>query len=74
MTTIDFFDGHGEHIATIHVRHTRVLSVKVDENLLREIDELVRELGYENRSVFIREALVFYLNLKRGLKCRCECG
>jgi len=41
----------------------RVLTVKIEEKLLNEIDKRARELGYRSRSEFVREALEFYLRI-----------
>ena len=58
------------------VSRKRVVSVKLEETLLALLDEVWRSLGYQNRSQFIREAIVWYMMIvrsaNRGL-CICEC-
>ena len=44
----------------------QVVSFKVDELFLLEIDRFVAEYGFKNRSDFIREAIVFYMNWLRS--------
>lgn len=36
---------------------TEMITVKMDENFLKEIDEVVKTQGYQNRTEFIRNAL-----------------
>ena len=55
----------------------RVVSVKLEETLVEMLDDLWRSLGYQNRSEFIREAIVWYMAavraIARGL-CVCDCS
>ncbi len=46
----------------------KVVSVKLDVEIIDEIDRVWRSLGYSNRSEFLREAILFYLQFvkKRG--------
>lgn len=41
----------------------RIITVKVEEDLINRLDRVVRELGYKSRSELIREALEFYLKM-----------
>jgi len=50
-------------IIEIDIGYPKVVSVKLDMALLKEIDELCRQLNYRSRSEFIREALRLYVNL-----------
>ncbi len=46
----------------------KVVSVKLDVEIIDEIDRVWRSLGYSNRSEFLREAILFYLQFvkRRG--------
>ena len=67
---------------TIFVRiapRLRVVSVKIDEYLLRIVDDVWKTLGYASRSEFIREAIVWYLHAIRVSSsgrtiCVCPCS
>jgi len=39
----------------------KVVSVKLDVDIIEELDRLWRKLGYNSRSEFIREAILFYM-------------
>jgi len=39
----------------------KVVSVKLDVDIIEELDKLWRRLGYNSRSEFIREAILFYM-------------
>jgi metal-responsive CopG/Arc/MetJ family transcriptional regulator len=41
----------------------KVVSIKLEVDLLEEIDRLWRSLGYTSRSEFIREALIYYMQV-----------
>ncbi len=55
----------------------KVVSVKIEERLLEEIDDTWRALGYGSRSEFIREAVIYYMLVRRALAatnlCLCDC-
>ncbi len=55
----------------------KVVSVKIEERLLEEIDRAWRELGYGSRSEFIREAVIYYMLVRRAMNatnlCLCSC-
>ncbi|WP_240872155.1 ribbon-helix-helix domain-containing protein [Acidianus infernus] len=44
----------------------KVISVRLKEELVREVDRKYKELGFDNRTEFIKEALKFYLTKKLG--------
>ncbi len=54
----------------------KVVSVKMEETLIYELDRLWRQLGYSSRSEFIREAIVYYMMIVRAVRqsglCLCE--
>ena len=56
----------------------KVVSVKMEETLIYELDRLWRSLGYQSRSEFIREAIVYYMMIVRAVRqsglCLCECS
>ncbi|HIP85198.1 MAG TPA: ribbon-helix-helix protein, CopG family [Pyrodictium sp.] len=39
----------------------KVVSIKLDVDIIEELDKLWRKLGYNSRSEFIREAILFYM-------------
>ncbi|WP_221287069.1 ribbon-helix-helix protein, CopG family [Stygiolobus caldivivus] len=39
----------------------KTISFKLDEDFLREIDEMVKIMGYSNRSDLIRDAIIAYI-------------
>ena len=39
----------------------KTISFKLDEDFLREIDEMVKIMGYNNRSDLIRDAIIAYI-------------
>jgi len=49
------------------VPNTVTITFKVDDELLKKVDLLVRELGFQNRSELIREAIVTYLKYLDGI-------
>ncbi|MEZ0290700.1 MAG: ribbon-helix-helix domain-containing protein [Sulfolobales archaeon] len=46
-----------------HATKTRIVSIKIDKELLDEIDRIWRRLGYSSRSNFLRDALQVYLKI-----------
>ena len=59
------------------VSRKRVVSVKLEETLLAMLDEVWRSFGYQNRSQFIREAIIWYMMMVRSAKkglCLCDCS
>ena len=50
-----------EELELIVTPPKRVVSVKLDVDLIEYIDSILPRYGYSNRSEFIREAIMFYL-------------
>jgi len=49
----------------------KVVSVKLDIDIIEELDRLWKKLGYNSRSEFIREAILFYMQyVQEKLKAR----
>lgn len=42
---------------------TKVISIKIDTEMLKETDFIYRKRGFKSRSEFIREAIAIYLEL-----------
>ncbi|ARM76258.1 ribbon-helix-helix domain-containing protein [Acidianus manzaensis] len=42
----------------------KVISVRLKEELVRQIDNRYKQLGFDSRTDFIKEAIKFYLNRK----------
>ena len=77
MSVITLHDGYGNVIAAERFTQKRVVSVKLEEHFIQIIDEFWQRHGYENRSQFIREAIVWYMNLIRAIErglCVCDCN
>ncbi len=47
----------------VDIKSSKVLSIKIDSELLATIDKMWRDLGYTSRSEFIRESLIVVLKL-----------
>jgi metal-responsive CopG/Arc/MetJ family transcriptional regulator len=41
----------------------KVVSIKLEVDIIREIDEVWKKLGYSSRSEFIREAILYYAQI-----------
>ncbi len=53
-----------EHVIDVPVPSPkRVVSVKLEVELIEEMDRLWRLLGYNSRSDFIREAILYYMQI-----------
>ncbi len=59
------------NVIELDITFTKVVSVKLDIKLLKEIDELYKAFGYRTRSELIREALLLHLSLLK--KCGRSC-
>lgn len=57
-------------IDVIIVPPKKVVSVKLDADLIAEIDRLWRKHGYQSRSDFIREAILCYIQLLSSREAR----
>ncbi|MET1102181.1 MAG: ribbon-helix-helix domain-containing protein [Pyrodictiaceae archaeon] len=62
----------GETFDIIIVPPKRVISVKLEAELVNLLDRIWREYGYSSRSEFIREAIMYYIqfltNSRRRVK------
>jgi metal-responsive CopG/Arc/MetJ family transcriptional regulator len=47
----------------LDIKIPRVVSIKIDQKKLRQIDDLMRKTGYKNRSDLIRDAIEIYLKI-----------
>ncbi len=47
----------------LDIKIPRVVSIKIDQKKLRQIDNLMRKTGYKNRSDLIRDAIDIYLKI-----------
>ena len=47
----------------LDIKIPRVVSIKIDQKKLRQIDDLMRKTGYKNRSDLIRDAIDIYLKI-----------
>ncbi len=47
----------------LDIKMPRVVSIKIDQKKLRQIDDLMRKTGYKNRSELIRDAIDIYLKI-----------
>ena len=71
-------NGAGDFFELPAESRKKVVSVKMEETLIYELDRLWRSLGYSSRSEFIREAIVYYMMIVRAVRqsglCLCECN
>ncbi|HIP56542.1 MAG TPA: ribbon-helix-helix protein, CopG family [Ignisphaera aggregans] len=51
------------NVIEINIGYTKVISVKLDLSLLKELDDTYRRYNFQSRSELIREALRLYLTL-----------
>lgn len=51
----------------IDMSSTKVVSVKLNAEVVHELDKLCKDLNFSNRSELIREALSLYLSLVKRL-------
>jgi len=47
----------------LDIRVPRVVSIKLDQKKLRQIDDMVKKTGYKNRSELIRDAIEIYMKI-----------
>jgi len=47
----------------LDIRATKIVSVKLDVDVIYELDKMVRRHNFKSRSEFIREALSLYIKL-----------
>nr|WP_237243957.1 ribbon-helix-helix domain-containing protein [Saccharolobus solfataricus] len=64
MTTLKKVD---EQTFELEITGTVTISFKLEDEFIRKVDNIARNLGYANRSDFIRDAIIYYLGyLKRN--------
>ncbi len=51
------------NVIEINLGLTKVISIKLDEDMVRDIDIIYRKYNYRSRSELIREALFLYTEL-----------
>ncbi|MBP1357693.1 MAG: ribbon-helix-helix protein, CopG family [Sulfolobus sp.] len=57
----------GDNMFELDLGEVKTISFKLEEDFLREIDEMTKILGYSNRSDLIRDAIMEYIKyLKDG--------
>ncbi|MFP3260551.1 MAG: ribbon-helix-helix domain-containing protein [Sulfolobus sp.] len=61
MVTVNGVKRLNERTFEIELNEVKTISFKLDEEFLREIDEMVKVLGYTNRSDLIRDAIQEYI-------------
>ncbi len=59
-----------ESIEVIVTPPKKVVSVKLDVDIIEQMDKVWREYGYSSRSEFIREAILFYMMYLSQRKAR----
>lgn len=55
--------GGSPRIIEVSIPLTKVISIKIDVETLKETDALYRKRGFKSRSEFIREAILLYVEL-----------
>ena len=50
-----------DEVFELDLEGVRTVTFKLDDEILREIDEMTRKLGYSNRSELIRDAVEEYI-------------
>jgi metal-responsive CopG/Arc/MetJ family transcriptional regulator len=61
MITVNGVKRLDESTFELELNEVKTISFKLDEEFLREIDEMVKVLGYTNRSDLIRDAIQEYI-------------
>jgi len=56
----------GEGTYELELNSTVTISFKLEDELLGKVDDMVRRLGYTNRSDFIREAITEYIKYNKS--------
>ncbi|BAB67624.1 ribbon-helix-helix domain-containing protein [Sulfurisphaera tokodaii] len=51
-----------ENTYILDMEEIHVITFKLDEDFLKTIDDLVKRLGYNNRSDLIRDAIMSYID------------
>jgi metal-responsive CopG/Arc/MetJ family transcriptional regulator len=58
----------GDGVYEVEMNETLTISFKLEEELLKQVDEAVKILGYANRSELIRDAILEYISYLEGKK------
>jgi len=58
----------GDGVYEVEMNETLTISFKLEEELLKLVDEAVKSLGYANRSELIRDAILEYISYLEGKK------
>ncbi|MFP3225624.1 MAG: ribbon-helix-helix domain-containing protein [Sulfolobaceae archaeon] len=61
MVTVNGVKRVDDGTFVLELNEVKTISFKLDEEFLREIDEMVKVLGYTNRSDLIRDAIQEYI-------------
>jgi metal-responsive CopG/Arc/MetJ family transcriptional regulator len=61
MVTVNGVKRLDESTFELELNEVKTISFKLDEEFLRELDEMVKVLGYTNRSDLIRDAIQEYI-------------
>lgn len=56
----------GDGMFEVEMNETLTISFKLEEELLKQVDEAVKNLGYSNRSDLIRDAILEYISYLEG--------
>ncbi len=58
----------GDGVFEVEMNETLTISFKLEEELLKQVDDAVKSLGYTNRSDLIRDAILEYISYLEGKK------
>jgi len=58
----------GDNTFELDLGEVKTISFKLEEDFLREIDEMTKILGYSNRSDLIRDAIIEYIQYLKELE------
>jgi len=57
-----------DNLFELDLGEVKTISFKLEEDFLREIDEMTKILGYSNRSDLIRDAIIAYIQYLKELE------
>ena len=55
---------YGDNVFIVTIESTRTITIKMEEQLVRQMDEFWREHGYGSRSEFIRHAVKLCMEMR----------
>ena len=58
----------GDNTFELDLGEVKTISFKLEEEFLKEIDEMTKILGYSSRSDLIRDAIIEYIQYLKGLE------